>query len=302
MIAPLDKFEEWLKNKNLKERTIENYIYYFNKFTFNVFNQETISKFLSLKQNRNSVARSFLINFQKFLMVNYKELGLSQEVRVNISEVELPKLTGRIKKRLIKPIPHDQIEILENHLETERLKLQLLLSYYCALRLGELLKIEPISFNWDEWKKDPSKMGECRVYGKGDKEGIALVPSFIMKRVSNFIIHSKKNLTLNSRLFGIGSEISGSKMINIKNRARSWQLKLRAAGIKSGITKIDKKGKPIQETVVHPHRLRHSYADYLLNHQKLNLREVQEVLRHSSIQSTQIYTYINKEHLKEKLE
>lgn len=292
----MDRFEEWLKNKNLKERTIENYIYYFNKFTFDSFDQETISRFLSKKQNRNNIARSFLINFKRFLLVNYEELGLSQESRVKIAEVELPRLTGRTRQRLIKPIPHEQIQLLEKHLETEKLKLQLLLSYYCGLRLGELLKITILSFNWEQWKKDISKMGECRVYGKGDKEGIALVPAYLMKRVAIYI-KSRHFDSLDSKLF-----VSGNGSLNLKNKSRTWQSKLREAGIKAGITKLDDNGIPIKDTVVHPHRLRHSYASYLLNDRGLNLREVQEILRHSSIQSTQIYTHINKERLKQRLE
>jgi integrase len=295
MKIALDKFEEWLRNKNLKERTIENYVYYFNKFTFDVYNQETVSRFLSDKTNRNSIARSFLVNFQKFLMVNYKELGFSQESRVKLAEVELPKLTGRVKQRLIKPISHEHIHRIEKYLDSEQLKLQLLLSYYCGLRLGELLKITILSFNWDTWKKDTSKMGECRVYGKGDKEGIALVPAALMKRVTLYI-KSRKFSSLDSKLF-----VRGNGDINIKNKSRTWQMKLREAGIKAGITKLDEKGKPIEDTVVHPHRLRHSYANYLLNEKGLNLREVQEVLRHSSIQSTQVYTYVNKENLKARL-
>ena len=295
MIVPLDKFEKWLENKNLKARTIENYIYYFNKFTFESFDQETTSRFLSVKANRNSIARSFLVNFQKFLKINYKELGFSQESRMNIAEVELPKLTGRVKQRLIKPIPHEQILLLEKSLETEQLKLQLLLSYYCALRLGELLKISILSFNWEQWKKDTSKMGECRVYGKGDKEGIALVPAILMKRIAIYI-KSKEFNSLNSKIF-----IRDDGNINLKNKSRTWQMKLKKAGIIAGITKLDRDKKPIEGTIVHPHRLRHSYASYLLNEKGLNLKEVQEVLRHASLQSTQIYTHINKEKLKEKL-
>ena len=78
-------------------------------------------------------------------------------------------------------------------------------------------------------------------------------------------------------------------------------MKLKKAGIDSGITKVDHNGKIIASTGVNPHKLRHSYANHLLIDKGLNLREVQEALRHSSIQSTQVYTYIDKEHLKEKL-
>ena len=140
-----------------------------------------------------------------------------------------------------------------------------------------------------------SKMGECRVYGKGDKEGIAIVPAVLMRRIAIYI-KNKKFSSLDSKIF-----VRGNANINLKNKSRTWQIKLRKAGITTGITKLDKERKPIKDTVVHPHRLRHSYASYLLNEKGFNLKEVQEVLRHVSIQSTQIYTHINKERLKEKL-
>lgn len=297
MNIPLDSFETWLREKNLKERTIENYLYYFNKFTYLTFDQESVSKFLSFKVNRNSIGRSFLVNFQKFLSVNYKELGITQEARFRISEVELPKLTGRKKERLVNPIPHEQIELLEKVLETEKEKLELLLSYYCALRLGELLKIRIIDFNWDQWGKNPAQMGECRVFGKGDKEGIALIPSDLMKRIGTYI-KGKRFPSLTSYIF-INND---GKVPNMKNRGRTWENKLSEAGRKAGLTKLDENGKPIEGTIVHPHRLRHSYASYLLNVKRLNIREVQEILRHTNIQSTQIYTHIDKEGLKQRLE
>lgn len=288
-----DKFKEYLQNKELKERTVENYLYYFKRFNKR-FNQESVTRFLSQKRHQNSTARSFLINLQHFLKTNYKELKIDDEYKSEIIEVEFPKLSGRIKQKIIRPIPHEQIAILERCLDTDKLKLQLLLSYYCGLRLGELLRIEIISFNWETWKKDTDKMGECRVLGKGSKEGIALVPSFVMKRVAKYVKEHRFG-SVNSRLFVRDGEVK------IKNIGSSWQKKLRKAGIKSGITKLDQEGKPIKDTTVHPHRLRHSYGSHLMNDKKLNLREVQEALRHTSIQSTQIYTHINKENLKEKL-
>lgn len=289
----VDKFEDWLKNKNLADRTIESYIYYFNKFTDEVFTQETVSRFLSLKENRNGVARSFLVNLQKYLKANYRELGFSQELRTRIIEVELPKQTGRVKVSIVKPIPHDQIPLLEKHLETEALKLQLLLSYYCGLRLGELLKITSLSFNWEEWK-DYSKWGECRVLGKGNKEGIALVPPELMKRIATFIREGNWE-SMNSRIFV--KSLEGKE----KNKGRTWQNKLKQAGIDSGITKLDEKGDVIEGTSVHPHKLRHSYGYYLIHEKKMDIRKIQELLRHSSIQSTQRYTYVDKEALKEEL-
>lgn len=299
MNVQVNRFEDWLKNKNLKERTIENYIYYFNKFViYDKFNQESIAKFLSMNSNRNSIARAFLVNFKKFLMRNRNELKINPDYYAEIIEAELPQWTGRAKRKLVNPIPHEQIFLLEQALENEKLRLMLLLSYYGALRLGELMKISVLSFNWGEWKKDMSKIGECRVYGKGSKEGIALIKPELMKRVAKYIRSSEfKSTDINGYLF-----IENTGKTDTSNRSRVWQKKLNEAGIKAEITQLDGKGNPVSGTRVYPHRLRHSYASHLLKDLKLNIRYVQEYLRHSSIVSTQIYTYINKEELKKKLE
>ena len=296
MNIDIDKFESWLRNKNLKERTIEEYLYYLNKFLDNVLNQETTSRFLANKSHRNIVARSFLVNLRKFILVNYKELGFTIDQRLEVSEVELPKITGREKKREIVPLNLEDIKLLEKYLETEKLKLQLLCSYYGALRVGEMLKIKVISFNWKDWKKDMSKMGECKVLGKGDREGIAFFPKELMVRIAKYI-KSQKDLDINSTIF----IKNYSNHRSIKSGATTWQKKLREAGIEAKLIKFDGKGNIIPETSIHPHTLRHSRASYLVNEKGMDIRKVQVFLRHSSITSTEIYVHIDREKLKEEL-
>lgn len=292
MKIDLSNFENWLINKGLKDRTIENYLYYFNKFTFEFFNQETVSKFLSFKSNRNTVAKGFLLNFKKYLLVNYKELGLENS-RPDILEVEFPQITGRKKTRIINPLSREEIKLLEKHLPTEKEKLQLLITYYGqGLRLGGLLKIKVISFNWNKWKEDPKDTGELRVFEKGDKEGLVYLPSEIMQRVAKFIY--RVGITSPDSYLFIKPTKKNQK---IKDLARTWQLKLSKAGIDSGITQIGKDGKPIKETVVHPHRLRHTFATHYLEKEG-NLKKVQKALRHSDISSTQIYTHVEDKELK----
>ncbi len=297
-----EKFENWLANKQLMRITIDNYMYYFFKFAkdHSLLNQESAVDFYSKKANRNSIGKTFLINYRKFLMENHKELQINVEELGDLVEMDLSSFKIGRKSHLVYPIPHEDIPLLEKHLSTERLRIQLWLTYSSGLRLGEALKIRFRSFNWSEWGKDMTKMGECRVMGKGGKPGIALVPGDIMNRISHFFqSHEFNPLTENSLLFLKGTMPDDE--INVKNQARTWQMHLNQAGLKSGITKRDEKGNVIKETSVHPHRLRHSYGHYLLNVKKLNLREVQELLRHTSITSTQVYTHIDKEELKEKL-
>ena len=301
-LIPSQQFEDWLLNRQLASRTVDNYLVYYFRFVkdHGVLNQETAVDFFSKKRNRNGVSKAFLINYRKFIMENHKALEVGVEELGDLVEMELSSFKAAQAKNLVLPIPHEDIPLIEKHLETERLKIQLWLTYSCGLRLGEALKIRFRNFNWAEWGKHMDKYGECRVMGKGSKPGIALVPGPLMNRISHFFQSSEfDRLTENTLLF-LKKSIP-DEHLNVANLGRTWQIKLNQAGVKAGITKLDDHGIVIKETSVYPHRLRHSYANYLLNVKKLNLREVQELLRHSSITSTQIYTHIDKEDLKEKL-
>ncbi len=227
------------------------------------------------------------MNLKEYLIVNYQELNIDPKYYKEISDVVFPKLTGRKSQRLISPLSESEIFAIENNLYTEELKLMLMISYYGALRLQELIRIKVNSFNWEIWKTKPEGMGEIRVFGKGDKEGISLIPGKLMIRISKFINSGAEGFkSVDSSLFKIGF--------------RSWQNYLAKAGVDSGITHKGADGEILKQTSVHPHRLRHSYAHNLLM-KNVDIRYIKEALRHTSIQSTQIYTTINKEELKEKL-
>lgn len=298
MKIPLERFKVWLTEKNLKATTTERYCYYFLRFQkYNKFNNETVAKFLSEKTNQNNVSRSLILNLKTFLTKNYKEFKISLEDFEDIIDVELPLITGHKKTRLVKPLTYEEVYSLEKYFKREKDKLMLLITFNCGLRLGELLKIRVLSFNWSQWKKNTSGMGECTVFGKGDKEGIALVPAELMKRTARYIRSDKNLVSPESLLFipSIGNEAY------LPNKALAWREKLKKAGIAAGITQKDSEGKAIKETVVNPHRLRHSYAAYLRKEKNLDIMDIKELLRHSSIVSTQIYQNIDKEELKEKL-
>jgi site-specific recombinase XerD len=285
-MIPQNIFEGWLQNKGLKKRSIKNYLYYFNRFRYKRFNQANVSRFLSDPSHRNTIARSMLLNLKECMIRNHKELEIDSYYYKEINDVFLPKITGRQTQKLINPLTKDQIDLLEKTFDSEQLKIMLLTCYHAGLRLQELINIKVNSFNWNHWKKNTAGMGEVKVFGKGHKEGIALLPSPLMVRISKFIRVSSDNYKgVDSKLFFIG--------------ASSFQKQLHAAGLKSGITQKNEDGKIIEETRVHPHKLRHSYAHNLLIN-GVDIRYIKEALRHSSIQSTQIYTKLNTQELKEK--
>ncbi len=297
MKISLDKFESYLESKNLKGRTIQEYIYYFNKFTSSSFNQESVAKFLSEKSNRNGIARSFLINLQKFVALNHKELGLSIDQRLDSSEVELPKLSGRKKRRVLKTLTIDQIKLIEQNLDEEKNKIMLWLSFYGGLRIGELMKIKVISFNWDKWRKDPKSWGECNVLGKGDKERPAFLPGGLMVRVAQYL-RTRSALEPNSTIFIRRYD----SYRNIKGGSTTWQRTFKKAAIKAGIIKVDSEGKVIEETDISPHIMKHSRGTYCSEVLNMDIKKIKEILGHSSLTSTQIYTHANKENLKKELQ
>jgi integrase/recombinase XerD len=279
-------FRDWLRQKKLKENTISNYICcYFEMGDF-VFNQQSVGKFLD--GHNNPTGRAFLKNVQDCLLLNADFLELPSEVFNEISKVRIPKVSGRRIEKIIRPLTEQQIRMIEASLETEQSKLMLLLSYHCGLRLQEMIGIKLNSFNWDVWKTETDKMGEVIVFGKGNKEGIAIVPSWLMKRIGSYINNNLKLFgSLNSSLFSVGS--------------RTWHNYLAEAGVKSGVTQLDENGKVIETTQVNPHKLRHSFATNLLK-KGADLTIVQEALRHKNISSTQVYLHIDKEFLKNRLE
>lgn len=284
----LTLFQEYLTLKQLSQRTIKEYTAYALRFqTIGAFSSLGISRFLTEKINQNNVARSFILTLKKFLLHYKDELGLTEEKFKEIAQAEIPSISGRKKTRITIPLTPQEIELLHNTLNTEELKLMLLVCYNGGLRIQELLGIKISSFNWDKIKESPGEMAEVIVYGKGGKEGICLLPSWIMPKIKEYIKANADNFKPDSLLFNRCSSYFEKALLN--------------AGIKSGLTRRDNEGNLIESTRTNPHRLRHSYAGNLLK-KGVDIRYIKEALRHSSINSTQIYTQLSKEDLKEKLE
>lgn len=299
MAYDLNLFNDYLTLKGLSKTYKKQLNYCFLNFNFyGGFNQRTIGDFILKEKGNSFIARSFIELLKKFLIQYRKELQLTEEEFKEIIQAEVPAISGRKKSRIIIPLIKEEIELLEKTLETEELKLMLLICYNGGLRLQELIRIKVNSFNWKEWgeeNKEESKyikegeeyisMGEVIVLGKGNKEGTCFLPNWLIKRIGTYVKNSSFNI--DSSLF----KISG----------RSFEIHLRNAGIKSGLTKKGENGEYIQNTIVHPHRLRHSYA-YNLHKKGKDIRIIQKALRHENISSSQRYVHVSKEDLKKQLQ
>jgi integrase/recombinase XerD len=200
----------------------------------------------------------------------FKWLCANEYCKVNPTlTIELPKLP----KRLPKVVSIKEIEdILKQDLNiTQRVIIELL--YGCGLRVSELtdLRISDINIK--------SKYLQC--LGKGSKERVvplgskacAALKKYLPKR--EFLI-KKYNLIDNHLLVADdGRKISRQDIYNF----------------------IHHQGEKIHRAIS-PHTLRHSFATHLIEN-GADLRVVQELLGHSDVSTTQLYTHISKKRLKE---
>ena len=160
--------------------------------------------------------------------------------------------------------------------EGERNKAMLETLYSCGLRVTELINLRVSKLMLEE--------GFVIVIGKGDKERISPIGSVAIKHIKTYI-ESKRNhmnnidkdsediLFLNRR----GKQLTRVMIFTIiKNLAE-----------KAGVTKT-----------VSPHTFRHSFATHLVEG-GADLRAVQEMLGHESITTTEIYTHLDREYLRQ---
>lgn len=146
--------------------------------------------------------------------------------------------------------------------------------YSCGLRVSELtaLRLEDLFFG----------EGYIRVVGKGDKQRIVPVSSAARDKMQLYMEfrhpkhRSDTTLFLNNR----GSPLTRVMVFTIIRQAA------KLAGIDKQIS---------------PHTLRHSFATHLLEG-GANIRQVQELLGHENIETTEIYTHLNRQHLSEVVE
>lgn len=268
-----DDWTDYLISKGLADRTISEYLNYFNKLDLENFDQRYVIKIVN-QYNGNPVLKATLKSVIHFIRIN----EFPKEIKASISEIEIPKTTGTKKKKVKEVLSKTQIHMISREMRNNRDRLMILVSFYGGLRCGELLSIRPYDFNWQNWLNKKDGFGDLKVTGKGDKQRIVWIPPIVMENLYLWIREqnkkSKKALHKDKPLF--------------KVRDRTWRKVLSNASYKAIKRRIN------------THLLRDSCATYLLD-QGLNLMEIKEYLGHENIQTTQVYLHVHKGKLKEKV-
>ncbi len=146
--------------------------------------------------------------------------------------------------------------------------------YSCGLRVSELCDLSLNNLFLDD--------DMIRIMGKGSKERLLPVGGRAKNFLNDYLIHCRPGFQKNKGTSSVFLSRNGNQLTRamINNILNKW---VREAGIT----------KPVS-----PHTLRHSFATHLLEG-GADLRFVQALLGHSDISTTQIYTHLDKHHLKE---
>lgn len=236
-------------------------------------NIQIIIQTISKQESPNSVSRciSTLKSFYKFLELN-------KYTNTNpLTTISNPKS----KKSLPKVLSEEEVDkLLDINLKTDfdyRNKAMLELMYSSGLRVSELINLTVNDIDL--------KNAYVRIFGKGSKERIVPLNDYAIKALSNYILNHRKSLFKHGESNYLFLNNHGNKMTR-QGFFKILQKIAKEKGIKSELS---------------PHTLRHSFATHLLKH-GADLRSIQELLGHSDISTTQIYTHITSEILQKNYE
>ena len=200
----------------------------------------------------------------------FKFLKKNDVIRSSAFElISAPKVSSHLPEVLS---PEDVEQLLnfrpENSIEIRDLAL-IELMYSSGLRVSEVASINLADFE--------EEMTFLRVMGKGSKVRLAPIGRYAISAINNWIEERKKFSGIDTPALFIN--LKGGRLT-----VRSIQLRLEKISIKQGLPRVN------------PHMLRHSFATHMLESSG-DLRTIQELLGHSSLSTTQIYTKLDYQHL-----
>ncbi|MBX3694933.1 MAG: site-specific tyrosine recombinase XerD [Steroidobacteraceae bacterium] len=218
-----------------------------------------------------STARQ-LSSFRRFFRHLVREGALREDPTAQIA---MPK----IGRSLPRSLSEDEVESLLNAPAVgdplghrDRAMLEVL--YATGLRVSELVSLKHSQVNLNQ--------GVLRIVGKGNRERLIPLGEEAVRWLSDFLRGPRNEILLDRTTDYLFPTRRGDRM----TRQAFWHIIKRYAR-KAGV-----------ERDLSPHTLRHAFATHLLNH-GADLRVVQMLLGHSDLSTTQIYTHVARERMKE---
>ena len=272
----ISNFSDYLsKEKKFSNNTVVAYVRdvdTFKNFCFEYHNLKNISKV------PYSIIRDWIINLSEkklsALTINRKISSLSKfyDFLIKIQEIKSSPLQNhkrlKVQKKIIIPFSEDEvlkvIDVFSNDFEGKRNLLIVDMLYSTGIRRDELIniKINDLQLN----------QNLIKVLGKRNKERLVPLIIDLKKRIEEYLKYRKEIKTNFPFLFitKTGKKIGPSLVYRV---------------VKNYFSKVSSKVK------TSPHVLRHSFATHMLNN-GADINSIKEIMGHSSLASTQIYTKI----------
>ena len=255
------------------------------KINFMRVDQEIIREYLKyinkngIKNNTSARKLSSLRQFYKFL---FQENILTHNP---MNGIESPKISKNLPKIIsvnfiMQLIEHVKSEIdqnpsdLINNYRLQRFLSQIEILYSTGIRVSELLSIKLSHFN--------RSSSFLIVNGKGNKERIVPLTENAIREINQYIASLGNIYDLDNLVF-LYPGLGGKSTMTRQYFAKKLKLYSRAAGL--------------DPNQISPHVIRHAFASHMLSN-GADLRAVQQMLGHSDISTTEIYTHILDEKLK----
>ncbi len=299
MEKEIDLFIQYLSNElNSSQNTINSYKFELEKYasfldtrkinylTINKDQAREYLKSLSLEKYKNtSIAKNLcaIRSFYHYLVVKGKmDKNIFRSIKNPKLEKKLPNfLTEEEIKKILDfnaekynyneegfPVPYPY----ENNLYTTRDLLIVEILYDTGVRVHELVNIKLADIDYHN--------KSIRILGKGSKERIVYFGDYTLERINNYLPDRDIILKNKKSPYLIVSTESGK--LTTRRIEEILDMIVKHLEIKNKIT---------------PHTLRHTFATHLLN-KEADLRSVQELLGHESLSTTQIYTHVTNERLR----
>lgn len=255
----LEKLKTELKLRGFSPLTVRNYSFFVEKFL-----QKTNKKEDEISQEdaKAYLAGIFDSKSKNTIMLATASLKFffKEILKKDFADVKMPKKDNKLPEVLTK----EEVKKLIESADNEKSRLIISLLYSSGLRVSELVNLKVEDLNLRE------RTGWVRK-GKGAKDRIFMISENLAKEIEEYL--KGKN---HSFIFSKDKPLT----------TRNIQKIIKGTKIRAGITKK-----------VTPHTLRHSFATHLLE-QGTDIRVIQTMLGHSSLNTTQVYTHVSSEQLK----
>ncbi len=283
-----DSYFEYLKSeRNVSDKTVNSYNsdwqdfyhyleeiagYELASLNAEIINHTLVRSYLAYLNKRglskSTIARrlSSLRSFFKYLM--HKEILIKNP----LNYVSTPKLSRKLPRYLEQPEMQRLLDTQKNSSWSDKRNRAILeLLYGAGLRVSELVKLDVQSIDFNS--------GYLKVMGKGSRERILPIGKSAITAILDYIEASSDLFTSSNAALFLNNKKSRLSDRSVRNIVKQ---KCKIASTKE---------------ILSPHGFRHSYASHLLDN-GADLRIVQELLGHKKLSSTQIYTHVSRNKLR----